>query len=146
MRTFTDNTGREWTVAVNVDALKRVQGLIGVNLIEQAIDGKLFTRLAVDPILLCDIIYALCRPQAESAGVSDDEFGRAMGGDAIQFATTALLEELVDFFPNPRRNVLRRALAKSAEIDEERMALIQTKIDRLQADELSGAGSSSLPE
>ena len=27
MKTFTDNTGRVWTIAINVDAVKRVKAL-----------------------------------------------------------------------------------------------------------------------
>ena len=37
---------------------------------------------------------------------------RGWAGDAIERATAALLEELVDFFPSPKRHILRKALAK----------------------------------
>ena len=40
---------------------------------------------------------------AEKQKISDEDFGRGLGGDAIDSATTALLEELVDFFPQRRR-------------------------------------------
>jgi hypothetical protein len=111
MRTFNDNAGRTWTVTVNVDAFKRVKSLLNVNLME-AVEGKLLERLVADPILLCDVIYAVCKPQADAANVSDMQFGQAMGGDAIELATTALLEELCDFFPQGRRVLLRKALEK----------------------------------
>ena len=63
------------------------------------VDGTLLEKLINDPILLCDVIYCVCMEEADSRGVSDEDFGRAMAGDAIELATTALLEELVDFFP-----------------------------------------------
>lgn len=101
MRTFKDNAGRDWTVAINVNAIKRVRDLAKVNLLD-VFEGKLIDRLAADPVLLCDVLYAVCKPQADTAGVSDEQFGEALAGDAIELATKALLEELVSFSPNPR--------------------------------------------
>ena len=111
MKTFTDNAGRTWTVAVNVDCIKRVKTLLDVNLLD-AVEGKLLERFVSDPVLLCDCLYAICKPEAESKNITDEDFGRAMAGDAIDGATTALLEELVDFFPSGKRQVLAKALAK----------------------------------
>jgi hypothetical protein len=111
MKTFTDNAGRTWTVAINVECIKRVKTLLSVNLLD-AIEGKLIEQLVSDPILLCDVIFAICKPEADTKEISDEEFGRAMAGDAIDNATTALLEELVDFFPSGKRQVLAKALAK----------------------------------
>ncbi len=98
MKTFTDNAGRTWTIAINVEAIKRVRGLLNVDLLE-IVDGKLIERLIRDPVLLCDIVYAVCKPEADAKNVSDENFGRAMAGDAIEHATKALLEELVGFSP-----------------------------------------------
>src|SRR5690606_35191593 len=93
------------------DAVKRVRSLLNVDLLA-ATDGALIERLVSDPILLCDVLYVLCKPQADEQGVTDEEYGRAMGGTAIDDGTTALLEELVDFFPQAKRRVLAKALVK----------------------------------
>jgi hypothetical protein len=46
MQTFADNTGRKWTVCVNVDAIKRVRSLLGINLLDVLDDGcKLLAQL-----------------------------------------------------------------------------------------------------
>ncbi len=111
MKTFTDNAGRTWTVAINVECIKRVKTLLSVNLLD-AIEGKLIEELVSDPVLLCDVVYCVCKPEADTNEVSDEEFGCAMAGDAIDNATTALLEELVDFFPSGKRQVLAKALQK----------------------------------
>jgi hypothetical protein len=103
MKTFTDNAGRTWTVAINVDAIKRVKGLLDVNLLE-IVEGTLIEKLIRDPVLLCDVIYAVCKPQADEQNISDEDFGRAMAGDAIEHATRALLDELVGFSPKPERS------------------------------------------
>ena len=109
MKSFTDNTGRAWTLSVTVGTIKRVRALCNVDLvgvisIESGAQPKvdLLERLGSDPVLLVDVLYAVCKPEADAKGVSDEEFGQAMSGDAIEMATTALLDEVIDF--SPKRN------------------------------------------
>jgi len=128
MKTFNDNANRTWTVAVNVDAIRRVRSLLNLDLME-AVEGKLIERLIGDPILLCDVLYCLCRDSAEARGVTDEDFGRAMAGDAIELATAALLEELVDFFPQGKRQLLRKALAKLDTLQRTLLAAIDRRLD-----------------
>ena len=135
MKTFTDNAARAWTIQVNVDALKRVKSLLEVDLME-AVDGKLLQRMLDEPILLCDIIYALCKPQADAAGVTDEDFGRAMAGDAIDNATQALLEELVDFFPQRRRALLTKVLDKLKKLDSLALATVTDRIEKIDLDKV----------
>jgi len=127
MRTFQDSAGRTWTVAVNVDAVKRVRDLLREDLldIEQTLP-----RLLVDPILLCDVVYCVCKPQADAQQVSDVDFARAMAGGTIAQAKTALLEELVDFFPEPsQQETLRLAIAKYGELAERTKELIKARLN-----------------
>ncbi|MCR9218211.1 MAG: hypothetical protein NXI14_13545, partial [bacterium] len=79
MRTFKDNQGREWTVEITVAAIKRVRGLAGVDLME-VLEGSngLIEKLVRDPVLLCDVIYAACKPQADERQVTDETFGASM--------------------------------------------------------------------
>ena len=128
MRTFTDNAGRTWTLAINVDTIRRVRALVDVDLLE-AVEGKLIERLAADPILLCDIIYVICKPEADGRGITDEDFGRSMAGDAIDLATTSLLEELVDFFPKSRRQLLSKALAKFRQLETKAIELVDKQLD-----------------
>ena len=112
MKSFTDNTGRTWTLAVTVGTIKRVRALCDVDLaniitIDSGTTPKvdLLERLGSDPVLLVDVLYAAVKPEADAKGVTDEEFGRAMSGDAIEMATTALLDEVIDFFPETKRKV-----------------------------------------
>lgn len=130
MKTFTDNDERSWDVAINVAAVKRVRDLTGVDLLE-IVDGTLIEKLIRDPILLCDIVYAVCKPQADERDpvVSDEEFGRAMAGDAIEHATTALLEELVSFCPSPRdRQNLGQVLEATNRVMDRARDLVEQKL------------------
>lgn len=119
MRQFKDNAGRTWEISVNVDAIKRVRALlkddagVPVNLLS-AVEGHLLEKLASDPILLVDLVYVLCQPAADRLGVTDEDFGRSMAGDAIDAATVAMMEELTDFFPASRRPLLQAATKKLA--------------------------------
>ena len=124
MNSFTDNTGRTWTLVVNVATIKRVRALCGVDLnsIVEVEDGKpsakLLERLSGDPVLLVDVLYAVCRPECEQKGVSDEDFGAAMAGDAVEQATDALLDEIVDFFPAAKRKAFQRILSASRRFGE----------------------------
>ncbi len=128
MKTFIDNAGRTWTIQVNVDVIRRVRDLVKVNLLE-VVEGKLLEHLISDPLLLCDIIYVICKPEADSQKITDIDFGRAMAGDAIDGATTALLEELVDFFPAGRRRVLSKALAKLRKFETAALTAVETRLE-----------------
>lgn len=131
MKTFQDNQGRQWDLELNVDALKRVRGALDVDLLTVMDGGEdsLLERLVADPVLLCDVIFVLCRGQADKQKISDEDFGRAMAGDAIDAATTAFLEELVDFFPKPRRAVLRKGLKKVKKLEAMAMAAATKVLD-----------------
>jgi hypothetical protein len=131
MKTFNDNAGRSWNVEVNVAAIKRVRGLTQVNLLDIT-EGTLIEKLVRDPVLLCDVLFALCKPQADERQppVSDEEFGRAMAGDAIEQATAALLEELVSFCPSPRdRKNLGRVLEATKKVMDKARDVIEAKLD-----------------
>ena len=114
MKSFTDAQGRAWTVVVNVSAVKRVRDLLDVDLIDVA-GGELLSRLADDPCLLVDVLYVLCKAEADAKGVSDEDFGKGMVGGVLDEAASALMKELLDFFPSAQR---ARALGKLLKVME----------------------------
>ena len=129
MKAFKDNEGRSWSVEVNVSALKRAKGLAGVDLMG-VLDGDLIERFIRDPVLLCDAIYAVCKPEADARNVSDEDFGRAMAGDAIENATAALLDEIVSFCPSPRdRSALGRVLAATRTAMDRARDVVESRLD-----------------
>jgi hypothetical protein len=128
MRTFQDAAGRTWTIAVNVDAVKRVRDLLKEDLLDIE---RVLPRLLLDPILLCDVVYAVCKPQADAERVTDVDFGRAMAGQTIAQAKAALIEELVDFFPEQsQRETLRLAIEKYGQLNQKAAELIKAKLQR----------------
>jgi len=136
VKTFTDNAERSWNVEINVAAVKRVRDLAGVDLLE-IVEGKLIQKLISDPVLLCDIIYVVCKPLADERSISDEDFGRAMAGDAIEHATSALLEELVSFCPSPRdRKNLGQVLEKTNRVMDKARDLIEEKLETIEVDQV----------
>jgi hypothetical protein len=111
VKTFKDNAGRTWTVGVNIATVKRVKSLLEIDLLD-VVEGKLLDKIVLDPVMMCDVVYAICKPDADKQNITDEQFGCAMAGDAIEHATEALLQELIDFFPELKRPALRAALEK----------------------------------
>jgi len=140
MRTFHDNAGRNWTVTLNVATLKRIRALTSIDLINiisldehRKPNVELLERLSEDPILLVDVLYAACKPEADAQNVTDEQFGAAMAGDAIEHATNALLEELVSFFPDPKRKVLQKILDANRRFGETLKRKVEAELNTLDA-------------
>lgn len=126
MHTFTDNSGRVWTLSVNVAAMKRVRALCGVDLasIVEVDENdrpsfKLLEQLSSDPVLLVDVLFAVCKPEADARNINDEDFAAAILGNVITAATDALLEDIIDFFPEPKRRMLNRLLTLTRRFEKE---------------------------
>lgn len=129
MKTFRDGNGKEWVIEINVTSIKRVRDLAGFDLLE-VVEGTLIDKLIRDPVLLCDVIYAACKPEADARGIDDRQFGQAMFGDAIAHASDALLEELVNFCQNPRdRAILAKVLEKTRVAMDKARDLIEARLN-----------------
>lgn len=118
MHRFCDNAGRTWIVSINVTAIKRVRGLVGIDLYKLIDDGfQPLGTLVADPVRLADVLYCLCQDEADAKSISDEDFGRALAGDAITLAADAFVEELIDFFPDARtRASLTKVLAAGRKV------------------------------
>ena len=128
MQKFVDRAGRIWIVDIDNTTLRRVKALTGVHLLE-AIDGDLVTRLSTDPLLLGDVLFAICKPQADKQEITDESFGEGLAGNAIDDATGALLEALLNYFPESRRRLLRKAAEKQKMIETRGLIAIEKRLD-----------------
>ena len=125
---WTDAEGRTWSTAVSVNAIRRAKDLVGVNLLE-VFDGELLARLADDPVLLVNTLYAVCKPQADQRGVSDEAFGELLVGDAIEEAAAALVRGIAAFFQQDRRTVLMRLWAATQKTRTEAIRMAMAKLE-----------------
>lgn len=112
MATFKATDGTEYAVNVNVASVKRVRELTGVNLLGLVDDQKSVGELFADDVRFCEVMCAVVRPQLEQAGKTDDDFFSSINGEVIEAAAEALLAEVVNFFHEPRRTLLKKALEK----------------------------------
>lgn len=138
MKTFKDCESRDWVVAVNVDSIKRVRALLNGTDLLSVLDekGTLLRDLHTNPVLVVDVVYCLCKPQADERGISDEQFGQAMAGDVIDRASRALMEDLVDFFPEARRSILKKILQKVTQLEEKIAARAEKILDGPELDRL----------
>lgn len=146
MRAFTDNDGRQWVISITIGSLKRVRALAGIDLMG-IVDPRsgVLERLAADPCVLGDAIFAAIKPAADELEVTGEEFAEALAGDALAAATEAFIEAVVDFFPDARgREALRALMAAGKERSEQIAAAAMEAVDALRT--THGQPSGAPPE
>ena len=135
MKTFVDNMGKTWTVTVNVGTIKRVKDLLGINLV-QAITGDLIEKVENDICLFVDILYVVCKQQAQANNISDEKFGELLGGDSLEKATEAFLEQLIDFFPEAKRKLYRKAWSKTKQAQVLAVQKLEKKLQAMDLEQM----------
>jgi len=151
MQTFKDSAGRSWSIAITIATVKRVRVTCDVDLAADDL-GELLTKMGSDPVLLADVIFVLCSDQVERAGLTDEQFGEGLAGDAIDAATDAFLGALIDFTPKKKRAMLRSILNR---LDDAQTKAIDSAIRYIESDQFEqemtsaidfGETSTPLPE
>ncbi len=158
MHSFKDANGKAWEININVATVRRLRGsVLKLDLMALVEDKcKPLAKLIGDPCDLVDVLYLLCQEQADKLGITDEDFGRALGGDSLEQAANAFYEEYIDFFPDAKvRANLRKMLTKVKEIgtilnqgmdkklDEIDAAIAAEAIQKMSMDSLTSAPASS---
>ena len=113
MSKFTDTEGRVWNVQLTVHLVKEVKQRLDVDLLDEQVHETL-TLLTGDIVKSVDVLYILCSSQADKNEISDVEFGESLYGDVLFEGINAMVEALIDFFPNPKKRMwIRRLWEKS---------------------------------
>ena len=152
MHNFTDNQKRTWQIALNVYEMKRIRAALGIDLVNVITLDKngevkvdLIDRIANDPCLLVDILWVLCEAEAKEDGVTDVDFGSSLAGDAIEEATKAFLDELVDFFPGAKRLFLKKAVELASKYASETKATLEKALESPELEERLKQAMTSSP-
>ena len=129
MKIWKDAEGHAYETKITVAEIRDVKTELGINLMDIA-TGDLLQRISEDVILLCDILYVINRSQAKGYGIDDAQFGRNLYGDALEEATHAFMEEMINFFPNQRtRQLLTKAMTKGQERMDKALDLAEKTLD-----------------
>lgn len=124
---WTDKQGRDWCTAINVSTVRRVKHLTGV-LLTDAADSDLLERLYNDCMLLADVLYAVCEPQAKARDIDSAAFGELLSGELIDKACESLMRDLVDFFPSGRRPAVETIWKAAKRVETERVKMLDQKL------------------
>ena len=116
MTTFKDRQGREWNLVLDIPTCRSAKKL-GVDLIDMKVDA--IGKLAAEPLLLVDLLWNMCREQAESSQVTEEQFQKGMGGDAIDASLKAIKETVVEFFPESKRDGIRSVHAHHEKLQQD---------------------------
>jgi hypothetical protein len=112
--------------------MKRVKSLTGVHLGTVLHDNaKPLADLLNDPIALVDVIFVLCKEQADRLHVSDEMFAAGLVGEVYETAADAFVEALIDFFPPSRGRAIRMFFAKAKEAALAMMQQAEEQMDQL---------------
>jgi len=136
MRVFKDSEARSWSLVINVANAKRVRTILGIdfnNVISEGFDA--ISKIVSNSIDLVDVLYVLCKEEADKRSLTDEDFGRSFNGDVLEAAANAFVEELIDFFPNARaREDLRKVIDAGKTVRDKVMALAETKLATIDLD------------
>ena len=113
MTKFVDAENRSWQPEVNVVTIGRVRTVLKINLLELLLPENTLAARLEDPCLLVDILYLLCKDEADKRDIDDIAFGKAMTPDGIEDGWSAVLELLVGFSPRGLRPAHRKVLEKA---------------------------------
>lgn len=138
MHAFKDDLGRTWEVEINLSAIQRVRAHTGLDLLSLVEDDAApLVGLLTQYLRLYDVVYALCKAQADAASVSYDDFGRGWRGDAIDRAIDAFHGEFADFFPQPQiRAGLKRMREARGKLNARATALGMARLEAIDLDDL----------
>lgn len=108
MRFFTDSKGNKWELALNLGVQLRLKAefqhdIRDVHILEKLGDAQVFT----------DIIGCLLAKQIEAAQLTRDTFFESLIGNDIDALAEELIQEIVDFFPERQKPIVRELLAKA---------------------------------
>lgn len=117
MAMFKDADGCEWDLVINVPVMKRVQARTGHHLGKLLNDDcKLLGEITGDPVEFANVLYAMCESQCKVAGVSEEQFGEGLAGDAFDAASNAFLKAIEDFCPSRTRPLIAALRVKGQEV------------------------------
>ena len=138
MPSFLDASGREWNVTITVEELAAVKDSLDVHLTKLVDEDitKLFALVA-DPIECVNVLWVICKSQAEARGIDQKQFARGFAGESFELAGRCLIRAVFNFFQPSRRDPLIRLVEKTEQAMDQAMAQAAKKIDEISTDTIA---------
>lgn len=155
MHPFQDDTGQTWELSLTVGALRRVKGFLpDVDLLRideeptcstcqgtsppdvpcEACGGAgkgppLLATLSGNPVLVCEILCCVIKPQLDALGIAPDQFYDRMAGPGLRAGLAAFWQELDDFFQQLGRSDLSQLAKVPCKLLAELVSLNRSAIE-----------------
>lgn len=125
MHSFNDRSGEAWDLDLNVGSAMRLQSRLKIRIedavsmqVAESCEKSLLEKISEDSILLFNIVFVLCEDQVQKRGLTADDFAARFDGNTIDNATTALMDELLNFSRPAQRKILLQLRKIGEEISE----------------------------
>lgn len=151
---FRDGLNRSWLVTLDFAAAKRVRGSVKIpnekgedvafDIIDAGQIGLTMSALRSKYMAVGQAMYAICQPQCEVRGITEEQFLEGCIGDSLDEAARVLEEELILFFPKSLREIIRAMFRKEKEIRNKAMAQAEASIEAVTLDSLEASGQSDM--
>lgn len=138
MSSFKDAAGRQWELRITLGIVDRLRA-VGLDLDKLASEkADVFGILLLERHVLGSVLWILCEKQAEKLGLTTpEEFFGDFDGATLEGAGDALLDAVLDFFPNRVTAPIKKRLTQ---IKERMESAADREIDR-RLSALSDGGS-----
>ena len=141
MATFTDKQGEQWQIDLNFGTVRNLKKITNIDLVEDKVGDKSASVLLVgDPYTQADLLWGLCKSQAEENGITEEQFYQRL---PYQEAEAAFWKEWENFFQSLGRTeraealaAIRKAQAKAVEMVTEKVRAVD--VETVVSGKLSG--------
>ena len=137
---FKDKSGRSWDCTLSIAALKRIKTTLDVDLLDLLAGGSVaegVKRVILSPQSACDVLYVAVKPQADAAGLTDEQFGELLAGQVLADGLADLLTEIEVFFEATQGPEAAKALrAMRAKRDQIAASVWTQARERIEAEPL----------
>lgn len=131
MATFKTLDGKQWLVEMNYLTVKRVRDLCGVNVLDICnLDKESLSGWVADDLKVLEVICAVVRPQLAALDMADEQFFAACDGGVLKEAVERLVDQVSDFFQEPRRGLVKKVIAKLRETERKMETAAAKAIDQ----------------
>ena len=135
MKTFKDNAGHDWNIALNIGTAMLVKDRLGIDLLQpEKGEPPLITQLGTDEYLLAQVISVLLESQFETQKVDETQIYQFFDGPTFARAHEAFYEELIDFFQSRGRSDRATTVLKQKKMILAGVRAVETKVEGVSID------------